>query len=221
MRPWNDSQAAVLLIARIDVKPDGNHPVEHLARWLHVTDALFLGPGTPSIHFGSSVDGNGLVLMPWYRPVSPWRLVEVERTHEPRLAAQELSGYSHQDRGRRQPRNAGDLLFQVPDSGLAKERGLHRDLRDNRSQVSLGDKPFPYLDAVPDEVQSRTCRHDHCHPHSLQRSPAASRQLALEDASTPVGGDAPPVGAGPSSPRRSSAAKAKAFSRFAAGTLSL
>src|ERR1700724_3845561 len=102
MRPWNDSQATVILIARIDVQPDGKHAVEHRARRLNVADALFFGPGTPSIHFDSSVHGNGLVLMPWNRPVSPGRLVEEERTHEPRFAAEEVSGYSHQDRGGRQ-----------------------------------------------------------------------------------------------------------------------
>jgi hypothetical protein len=68
---------------------------------------------------------------PWHRPVAPGRLVEEECTHEPRFAAKEVSGHSHQDRVRRQPRNAGDLLFQVPDSGLGKDRGLNRDLRDN------------------------------------------------------------------------------------------
>ena|ERR1700732_309401 len=156
MRSWNDSQATVLLIARIDVQPDGKHPVEHRAGWLNVADALFFGPGTPSIHFDSSVQCNSLVLMPWYRPVTPGRLVEEECTHEPRFAAEELSGYSHQDRVRRQPRNAGDLLFQVPDSGLAKDSGLRRDLRDDKPQVPLGDQPFPHLDAVPDEIQSRT-----------------------------------------------------------------
>src|SRR5579863_7630129 len=81
MRSRNYMQSTIGLIANIKMKPDRNHPLQNLRRWLNVKNASLCGPRPKSRNIFPCAHRNCDFLMPGNPPIRLWDFVEEDSTN--------------------------------------------------------------------------------------------------------------------------------------------
>ena len=81
MRSGDDTQGSVVFTTHVEVKPDGDHVLQHLRRRLHVHHVRFHRPWAVAFRFNTFLHGDGHVLVPRHFLVRVWNFVEQDAPH--------------------------------------------------------------------------------------------------------------------------------------------
>lgn len=113
MRPRQDQQRAIRLVAVVEVQAHGQHPLQDPRRGLDVDHAGFLRPRPEAVHISTLADRDRQVLVPYHVPVRLRRLVEQDAAHRKAVRPQHGRDERAHFGGIRQCGHCGHVFQQV------------------------------------------------------------------------------------------------------------